>query len=1027
MKYDICIVHLKRSLFFSAMLIVIFMMPATAQTSVQIKFRYFPDALYPRVHFPGTFNNWGPNASGTIVAETPSQADSLDSTTGLWEKTVALSPGTYQYKIYRQISSTPNNWSWILDPLNRSVFTETSGNQNSLLVVDSLVLFQVCAYPYTLETNTGGPKFICRSNVPLLSAGIFQPANSPQVTILAKVDDVPISNPLNYFDVTSGIFTYKPAGLADGMHTFLLLISNGSTIKTDSVSFEVRARPIQIQTPSFTTRKPAYITAGIVLKPDGSGLDSSLSSITVTVKGIAKIVQVANGLFLDTTTIDEGRNWIIVSTSLGKDSVLVNRIVNHTPFAEATAKLSGISVTLDASMSSDPDGQTLTNFKWLDDPIFPLGLNGATTVSVSVSKPPMPGEYYYGLIVTDPDGNADTTRSYFIVKSDGSITNPAIASNPEWAKRGRIYFLFPKAASSAGTFNAAALRLQNIKDLGFNIIWMMPVMINAYPINQKGGPGYNIIDFYNVAPEYGTNQDFINFISQAHALGIKVILDVTPNHTSRFHPWSVDAHMNKQKSPYWNWYEHNNQPSSQTNNLGSSLDADGFNYYSGFSDQLLNYNWTDVDAQAEMINVYKYWIKEFGLDGYRFDVYWGPHRRYGEQYMGKPVRDALKHIKPDILLLAEDDGTGSGKETIYADYSSGGINGGVDAAYDFKLFFNQIRGFDFTSTAVDNLNGDILNGGFYPGPNSLYMRFMESQDEDRIAYVYSANGSLDATTTFMKTMPMASALFTIPGIPMIWNGQEVGKGYGDGNFDSRRRGTIDWNFSGKTLLTPHYQKLAQIRGQFKAFSTQQIKRLSSSDPLVYAFSRAYTREDGIVAVNFGPSSANVTISFSVSDLSGWVEGGKSYIVTDLYNNQTYPVTFNAGGSTSLNLTIPAYGTSVCILSDSTKQVVIATGVGNDRSEMIPVKLQFYQNYPNPFNPSTIIQFDLPKQGQVKIQIYNVLGKTVAEVTNAMYSAGSHQVVWNGRTDTGMQASSGAYFVRFQSGVVTDIKKIMLIK
>jgi hypothetical protein len=182
-----------------------------------------------------------------------------------------------------------------------------------------------------------------------------------------------------------------------------------------------------------------------------------------------------------------------------------------------------------------------------------------------------------------------------------------------------------------------------------------------------------------------------------------------------------------------------------------------------------------------------------------------------------------------------------------------------------------------------------------------------------------------------------------------------------------------------------------------------------------------------VAVNFGPSSANVTISFSVSDLSGWVEGGKSYIVTDLYNNQTYPVTFNAGGSTSLNLIIPAYGTSVCILADSTKQVVIPTGVGNDRSEMIPAKLQLYQNYPNPFNPSTIIQFDLPKQGQVKIQIYNVLGKTVAEVTNAMYSAGSHQVVWNGRTDTGMQASSGAYFVRFQSGVVTDIKKIMLIK
>jgi len=1027
MNYDMRNVQLKRCLLFCTMLLIVFMVNAASQTSVQIQFRYFPDALYPRMHFPGTFNNWGPNLNGTINPGTPSQADSLDSTTGFWLKTVALSFGTVQYKIYRQLSSTPNNWSWILDPLNRSVFTESGGNQNSLLVVDSLVLFQVCAYPYTLETSTGETIFVCRSNVPSLTAGIFQPANSPQPTIRATIDNTLINNPLKYFDALSGIFTYKPAGLADGMHTFSLLVSNGSTSKTDSVRFEVRARPVQIQTPSFTTRKPTYITAGIVLKPDGSGPDSSLSSIIVTVKGTAKVVPAAHGSFLDTTAIDEGQNWIVVSTSLGKDSVLVNRIVNHTPFAEATAKLSGSSVTLDASMSSDPGGQTLTNFKWLDDPLYPLGLNGATTVSASVAKPNLPGEYYYGLIATDPDGNADTTRSYFIVNDNGSIANPAISSNPEWAKRGRIYFLFPRAASSAGTINAAALRLQYIKDLGFNIIWMMPVMKNASPINQQSGPGYNIIDFYNVAPEYGTNQDFKNFISQAHALGMKVILDVTPNHTSRFHPWSADAHANKEKSPYWNWYEHANQPGSQTNNLGSSLDADGFNYYSGFSDQLLNFNWTDVDARTEMINVYKYWIKEFGIDGYRFDVYWGPHRRYGEQYMGKPVRDALKHVKPDIFLLAEDDGTGSGTETIYADYSNGSVNGGVDAAYDFKLFFNDIRGFGFTSTAVDNLNGDIINNGYYPGPNSLYMRFMESQDEDRIAYVYSANGAVDSTTTFMKTMPMASAIFTIPGIPMIWNGQEVGKGYGDGNFDSRRRGTIDWNYSGKRLLTPHYQKLAQIRGQFKAFSTQQFKRLSSSDPLVYAFSRAYTREDGIVAVNFGASSSNVTVSFSVSDLSGWVEGGKTYIVTDLYNNKTYPVTFTAGGSTSLNLIVPAYGTAICILADSAKQVVIPTSVGNGHSDYIPTNLQLYQNYPNPFNPSTIIQFDLPKQGQVKIQIVNVLGKKVSEVTNSLYSAGIHRIVWNGRTDTGMQASSGVYFVLLQAGKATETKKIMLIK
>jgi glycosidase len=891
--------------------------------------------------------------------------------------------------------------------------------------VDDLFIFEMCAYPYTIETGTGGTKFVCRSNVPNLSAGIFQPAGNPTIAITASIDGNHIENPSNYYDESSGIFIYKPAGLSDGLHTFKLLVTNGSTTKTDSVRFEVRARPVQIQTPSFITYKSVYITAGIVLKPDGSGLDSSVTSITISANGNSKSVSVANGSFFDSTAIVEGQNWIKANTVLGQDSVLVTRIVNHTPRAAAIASLSNSFVILDTSCVSDPDGQMITNFEWLDDVVFPLGLSGQTGVSVSITKPTLPGEYYFGLIATDPDGNADTTSSYFIVNDDGSISNPTIASNPEWAKRGRIYFMFPKAMSDAGTLNAAAQRLSIIHDMGFNIIWMMPVMVNAYPINNQGGPGYNIIDFYNVAPEYGTNQDFKNFVSQAHSLGMKVILDVTPNHTSRFHPWSADAHANKQKSPYWNWYEHTLIPHN-TNGLGQMLDADGFNYYSGFSDQLLNYNWTDIDARAEMISVYKYWIKEFGIDGYRFDVYWGPHRRYGEQYMGKPVRDALKHIKPNILLLAEDDGTGVGTETIYADYSSGGINGGVDAAYDFKLFFNQIRGFGFSGTAIDNLNSEIWNGGYYPGPNSLYMRFMESQDEDRIAYAYSSGGSLDATTTFMKTMPMASTIFTIPGIPMIWNGQEVGKGYGDNNFDSRRRGVIDWNYSGRTLLTPHYQLLAQIRGQFNAFTTQQLKRINSSDEFVYSFSRPYPEEDGIVAVNFGSTSTDVTISFSVSDLGGWVNEGGNYILSNLYNNETYPIKIIDGGA-SVNFTLPAYGSAICVLADSIKKVIIPVEVENYQSEILPTKLHLYQNYPNPFNPSTTIQFDLPKQGNVKIHIYNVLGKEIAEIANSVYSAGTHQVVWNGKTNSGVQVSSGVYFVRLETGILTDTEKIVLMK
>jgi glycosidase len=1017
----------KARMFGTCFLIICLFILSFAQPSVKIKFRYYPEDVFTRVHFPGSFNNWGNNSSGNILATDGSIADSLETATGFWVKTVTIAFNTYYYKIYREKSTaTAVSARWLTDPLNRNI--NTSDNNNSILVVDNLVLYQMCAYPFTIETGVSGAKFVCRTNVPTLSAGMFQPAGNPTLTIIATIDGIAIDNPSTYYDATSGIFTYKSAGLADGDHTFKINVTNGSSTEIDSVKFEVRARPVQIQTPKFTTYKSIYVTAGIILKPDGSGVDSSVTSAMITVNGNSKSIAVTNGGFLDSTEINEGQNWIVASTNLGRDSVLVTRIVNHTPWGVVSTSLSGDNVILNASSSTDPDAQSLTNFKWLDDVVTSLGLNGQTGNTATIVKPTTAGEYYFGLIVTDPDGNADTSRSYFIVNENGSITNPSIISNPEWAKRGRIYFLFPKGFTSAGTINATLGRLTIIRDMGFNIIWMMPVMKNAYPINNGTGPGYNISDFYTVAPEYGTNQDFKNFVAQAHSLGLKVILDVTPNHSSRFHPWSLDAHTNKQKSPYWNWYEHT-IISHNDNGLGQSLDADGFNYYGGFSEQLLNYNWKDVDARTAMIDVYKYWIKEFGLDGYRFDVYWGPHRRYGEQYMGKPVRDALKHIKPDILLLGEDEGTGGGTESIYADYSHAGINGGLDAAYDFKLYFNQIRNFGFTSTAVNSLHSEIWNGGsapYFPGPNSLYLRFLESQDEDRIAYFYSSSGSLDATTTFKKTMPMASVIFTVPGLPMIWNGQEVGKGYGDNNFDNRRRGVINWDYSGKDLLLPHYQKLAQIRGQFKAFSTQAFKRINSSDGLVYAFSRPYAKEDGIVAVNFGSSASNVTISFSTAELGGWVNEGSNYVLSDLYNDVTYPVLITSG-SASVNLSLPAYGSAIFVLADSAKHLMLPVGVENGRSENLPTKLQLHQNYPNPFNPSTTIQFDLPKQGQVRIHIYNILGKEIAEVVNDVYSAGKHQIMWDGKTDSGVQVSSGVYFVRLDAGSVIDTQKIVLMK
>jgi glycosidase len=1016
---------------------------ATQSQVVNVKFRYQPQGSYVRVHFPGQFNGWGPNSSGTIAAGTPSQADSQETATGLWVKTVPFSFGTYQYKIYRQLSATPTDWSWISDPLNRVVLAP---DQNSVLAVDSLVLFQISAYPYKIETGTSGSTFVVQSGLPRLSAGVFQPAGSPAAAFAAWLDGSPIANPGSSFDQATSIFSFvPPSPLSDGGHTFKLRVTAGLQTKVDSVAFEIRARAVQISTPPFTTRKSVYITAGVVFKPDASGPDSSVSSVTLSVNGTQRVPTVLNGVFSDSTPLSEGLNRIRASTPNGSDSVLVTRLVNHSPVSRISTSQAGASVTVSALSSFDPDGQALTDFRWFDDASYPLGLSGKTGATVSVTTPPLPGEYYFGLIVTAPDGHADTTRSSFIVNKDGSVDSPTIAGNPGWAKAARVYFLFPKAASAAGTLIAAAQRLQNIKDLGFNVIWLMPVFKNAYPINNGTGPGYNIIDFYTVAPEYGTNQDLKDFVDQAHALSIKVILDITPNHTSRSHPWAANARSLGQTSPYWNWYEHTIIPHN-TNGLGQSLDAYGFNYYTGFSDQLLNFNWRDVDGQAEMINIFKYWVQGYGVDGYRFDVYWGPHRRYGEQYMGKPVRDALKHIKPDILILGEDDGTGSGTETIYADYASGGSNGGVDAAYDFKLYFNQIRGFGFSPTAVNALHSDIDNGGYYPGKNSLYMRFLESQDEDRIVYFYSSNFTIDAATTFQRTMPMASVVFTAPGFPMLWNGQEVGWGYGiTGSKESRNRSVIDWNYQGKGLLSPHYQKLAHIRGQFPAFVQHKqdtngdgaigalddpdFVRAGSSNPSVYAFTRPYLDQNGLTVVNFTAADVTAQIDLTVANamkFSGGIQSGKQYYLNDLYGNTRKQVTGSALNGVSVSL--PPYGTAIFTVSVTADTLFILNpilGVGADVH--VPEEFALEQNYPNPFNPATTIRFSLPAAADISLKVFDVLGREVTSLAIGQHAAGVHTVVWDGTNAEGNAVGSGVYFHRLTLNGGTSANSVFVRK
>jgi hypothetical protein len=446
----------------------------------------------------------------------------------------------------------------------------------------------------------------------------------------------------------------------------------------------------------------------------------------------------------------------------------------------------------------------------------------------------------------------------------------------------------------------------------------------------------------------------------------------------------------------------------------------------------------------------RYWITEFGVDGYRYDVYWGPSRRYGEAAMGNPVREALKHTRGDIFLLGEDDGTGGGTETIYADYSSDGVFGGVDAAYDFKLYFNRIRGFGFTPFAITLLHNEIDNAGFYPGRNSLYMRFMESQDEDRIVYFYSSAFALDAASTFQRTMPVATVLFTAPGFPMLWNGQEVGWGYGiTGSKEARNRSVIDWNYQGRAILAPHYQKLATLRGQFRAFTQHKqdtngdgrvdgsdisdFVRATCTNENLYAFTRPYTDRNGLSVTNMSSETQTGVIDLLVNNGLIFAEDIKplaSYYVNELLTGTRTQV--NGSALSALQVALPPFGSAVYTISLTSDTLKISNPVqAIESAHDAPAAYALHQNYPNPFNPTTSLRYDLPHTARVTLTVHDLLGREVIRLVDADVAAGSYVVTWNGRTGTGMPAASGVYFCRmFIDGTMngkTFTRKLILMK
>ncbi len=403
------------------------------------------------------------------------------------------------------------------------------------------------------------------------------------------------------------------------------------------------------------------------------------------------------------------------------------------------------------------------------------------------------------------------------VRADVKISDVDARHSPDWLRDGVIYEVFPRDFSRAGDLNGVTAQLNRLRHLGVTILWIMPI----HPIGEKlrkgtlGSP-YSIEDYYAVDPSYGTLDDFKHLVSEAHKRGMKVIMDLVADHTA----W--DSVMMKHPE----FYKHNAN-GDVISPVPEWTDVAGLNYA---NPQLREY----------MIAMAKYWVQTCDVDGFRCDAAAMVPTGFWVQ-----LRAALTRIKPDIMLLAE-----ASKPDL--------LTNAFDIDYDWPLLatVNKVMSDGAPASDIER-NWEESRLQFPKG--ALHMRISDDHDEARAIARYGINGALAAS----------ALMFTLDGVPLIYNGMEVGDATESGDGALFVKLPIFWSPKGRPPMTEIYHALIQLRHQYAAFHDSSVNWLHNSDAdSVATFLRADDKDELLVVINF--SNRPVTGRIDLKDTEGFV-------------------------------------------------------------------------------------------------------------------------------------------------------------
>ncbi|MBD0851832.1 alpha-amylase family glycosyl hydrolase [Maribacter arenosus] len=383
--------------------------------------------------------------------------------------------------------------------------------------------------------------------------------------------------------------------------------------------------------------------------------------------------------------------------------------------------------------------------------------------------------------------------------------------HPEWSKNATIYEVNLRQFTPEGTFKAFEGHLPRLKDMGIDIIWLMPI----HPIGKKNRKGtlgsyYSVQDYYGVNPEFGNMAEFKNLVNKIHDMGMYVILDWVANHSAWDNP-VVAEHPD--------WYIKTKE--------GNFMSTPWRDY-----DDIIDFDYSKPGLRKYMTEALKYWVEEADIDGYRCDVASFVPIEFWEN-----ARKELDAIKP-VFMLAE------AADRDLHKYA-------FDMTYSWSLW-DHLHAITTKGQGVHGLTEGYLaeHVSIWP-PNAYRMNFTDNHDKNSWEGTQYSN--------FGEGLHAAMVLMTtIDGMPMVYSGQEAGL---DRSLDFFGKDPIEWKDHENAII---FKKLFDLKHKNQAlwngkWGGEMIRIKNDKMGQVIAFSREKEGDMVISITNLSKESVNTTL------------------------------------------------------------------------------------------------------------------------------------------------------------------------